>query len=623
MPDYNSPSGAGKSFMSTILDKLPFVAGMASVDEGNDKYNLFERLAKRREERVMGQSVLIGNDLRKQDRNNSIGGHFGSDRSYHEFIYASIDEDKIRRLSEYRRMAGYAEVGDALDEICDEFVVKDENNRATNIKFSGIKPLEPEIRTEIEKEFQKYVQNFDFEHRGWSYCRQFLVEGELFFENIISEKKPELGIIGNLAIPGELINPVYDNIQNEVIRNYIFQKPISIHDKNNQNSPRSAQSNQVNSLQRQLIALEGNQVTYIHSGIWNEDKTIRVPFLENARRSYRQLSLIEDSIVIYRMVRAPERLKFTIDVGNMPAPQAESYVKRLMQNYWSKKSFDTTSSGAGGAANLYNPQSMLDSYWFPRRTGETGSDVSVLPGAANLDQLADLNYFVTKLYKSLKVPTSRLTPGDAFKDGSEILREELHFARTVIRFQEAFAKGVKQSFVAHLKLRKLWSEYKLKETDFSLEFNVPTNFMAIRQQQLMELKLKNFADLAGQPSIAPTFAQKHYLGYSDAKISENMEWRRKDAALTWELTQIESSGPNWREHVEAAEEVAAQMADGAPPSSGMSSSTGATAAGIPDFGGGTPPAEAAPGTPATPGAPAVAPATGAPASPAPATPAVP
>ncbi len=617
MADYQTPSGVGKSFLSTIMDKLPFVSGITNVDEGNTKYELFERISKRRDEKVMAQSVLIGNEFQKQGRNNGFPGYFGADRSYHEFIYANIDEDKIRRLSEYRRMAGYAEVGDALDEICDEFIVKDENSRASNIKFSGIQPLESEIRTEVEKEFQKYVQNFDFEHKGWGYCRQFLVEGELFFENIISAKKPDLGIIGVLSVPGELINPIYDNVQNEVIRNYIFQKPLSNNEKNNTNNgPRSAQSNAVNSLQRQLIALEGNQVTYIHSGIWNEDKTIRVPFLENARRSYRQLSLIEDSIVIYRMVRAPERLKFTIAVGNMPGPQAESYVQRLMQAYWSKKSFDTTSSGNGGASNVYNPQSMLDSYWFTKRAGEDSSNVELMQGGGQLGELSDLKYFVTKLYKALKVPTSRLDSADAFKDGSEILREELHFARTVIRFQEAFAKGVKQSFIAHLKFRQLWNEYKLKESDFGIEFNVPTNFMAIRQQQLMELKLKNFADMAGQPSIAPTFAQKHYLGFSDAKVSENMEWRRKDASLQWELSQIEASGPNWREHVEAAEEVAKQMQDGAPAASGMGPSTGAVSSGIPEFGE-TPPGEApapgaavpgttpAPNTP-TPGAPAAA-----------------
>lgn len=600
MSDYRAPQNAGKGFMQTILDRLPFTSGIAPVDEGNMKYQLFERIAKRRDEKVMTQSVLIGDQFKQANNQANYPGYFGSDQGYHQFIYAQIDEDKIRRLSEYRRMSSYAEVADCLDEHCDEFIVKDENNRALNIKFNGTAEIESEVKNEVEKEFHKFAQSFDFEHKGWSYVRQFLVEGELFFENIISKKRPDLGIIGVLNIPGELINPIYDNVQNELIKNYIFQKPVSIQDKDkNKLQPTAAQQAQVNSLQRQLIALEGNQVTYIHSGIWNEDKTVRVPFLENARRAYRQLSLIEDSLVIYRLVRAPERLKFTIDVGNMPAPKAEAYVKQLMHSYWNKKSFDTTSNSQGGASNLYNPQSMLDSYWFTRRTGEQGSDVTMMPSGNAQGALDDLLYFVNKLYKSLKVPQSRLNPNEPFKDGSEILREELHFARTVIRFQESFAKGVKQTFIAHLKLRGLWEEHKLKEYYFGLEFNVPSNFMAIRQQQLLELKFKNFADMSNTPSIAPTFAQRHYLGLSDGKISENMEWRRKDAALTWEINQIEQAGPNWREHVQAAEDVAAQMQDAGGAPGGMG---GMGSSAMPDFGAAPNPNEPAPGTEPAPGA---------------------
>jgi hypothetical protein len=321
--------------------------------------------------------------------------------------------------------------------------------------------------------------------------------------------------------------------------------------------------------------------------MWNEDCSIRIPFIENCRRAYKQLSLIEDSIVIYRMVRAPERLKFKIDVGNMPPAKAQAYLQQLMQSYWNKKTYDDQSNGTGGATNMYNPQSMLDSYWFARRNGEVGSDVELLQGGANLGELKDLMYFVNKLYKALKVPLTRLNPEDGYKDGSEILREELRFAKFVVRIQALFAEGLKESFITHLKLRKWWQEYRLHESYFHLEFNPPSSYFAIRKNQEFELKLKLFSDVSNNESISKTFAQRHYLEYNDARISENMEWLRKDAALSWELEQIKATGPNWREHIQAAE-AAAASAGGAPAAAGGSiggepSLSGSSA--IPEIGG--------------------------------------
>jgi hypothetical protein len=343
--------------------------------------------------------------------------------------------------------------------------------------------------------------------------------------------------------------------------------------------------------------LEPRQITYIASGLWNEDKTIRLPFIENCRRSYKQLSLIEDAIVIYRLVRAPERLKFTIDVSNMPPHKAEAYMQRLMHQYWNKKSYDNTK---GGAQNVYDPQSMLDSYWFPKRAGESGSDVQVLPGGQNLGQLDDLMYFVNKLYKSLKVPVTRLNPNETFKDGNEILKEELRFAKFIIRLQQQFAYGIKSAFITHLKLKQWWKDYRLKEKDLYLKFNPPSNFFAIREQQLFSIKQENFNNITSSDSIAKTYAQRYYLDYTDSQISENMAWLRKDAALRWELAQIEAAGPNWREQQAAMAQAAAGGGMGggmgAAPAGGMGGGTSE----FPEFGAaagapGAAPAPVAPG----------------------------
>jgi len=603
MPDYlqsssiKQPDNGSRNFVSSILSKLPYVQTTLEADVNNPKYELFEKLSKRRELRIMQQSVITGPFMQNGDMYGP--NTFGSNQNYHKYIYASVDSDKIRRIAEYRRMAAYAEVSDCLDEICDEFINKDENGKIVKLKFSPFAKLEPSERTELEKEYYKFINIFEFETKGWGYCRQLLTEAEVFFENIIHDEKKHLGIIGVLNVPGELINPVYDNIQNNVIQNFIFQKPISIQDNKNQalQQPNTQQS-PANSLQQQIVTFEGNQVTYINSGAWNEDCTIRVPFIENCRRAYKQLSLIEDSIVIYRMVRAPERLKFKIDVGNMPPGKAEAYLKQLMQSYWNKKTYDGSQQNPG-AANIYDPQSMLDSFWFAKGPNNTGSDVELMQGGANLGEIKDLMYFVNKLYKSLKVPLSRLNSDDAYKDGTEMLREELRFAKFIVRLQAQFAEGLKNAFITHLKLRGWWKEYKLHESYFHLEFNPPSNFFAIRKNQELELKMKLFGDMSNNESISKTFAQRHYLEYNDSKISENMEWMRKDAALAWELEQIKQTGPNWREHIQAAEQAAAAtgsgLGGGAPTGGGSGSEIpefGPTVGGgAPPAGGGAPPAE--------------------------------
>jgi hypothetical protein len=584
----------GRGFISSLLSKLPYADIVQEVDDNNPKYELFHRLTKNREMKIMKQSVITGPHL-NNEWNDRLASGFDSDKGYHQYIYAKLDTDKARRLSEYRRMAAFAEVSDCLDEICDDFINKDDNGNVITLQWNNFSKLEPEEKAEIEKEFYKFIKIYELEKNGWSYCRNWLTEGEIFWENVVHSEKKDLGIVGALRIPGELINPVYDNIQNTVIENFLFQKPIDISNNNaNQYPPSMKNTNPVNSLQQQILTLEGKQVTYVHSNIWNEDFTIRVPFIENCRRAYKQVSLLEDSIVIYRLVRAPERLKFKIDVGNMPPAKAEAVMKQMMQAYRSRKTFDGSSTNPG-AGNIYEPLSMLDDFWFAKRAGETGSDVELMQGGGNISEIADLIYFVKKLYKSLKVPETRINPEQSFSDGAQILREELRFAKFILRIQHHFAQGFKQSFVTHLKLRNWWKDYNIHESYFDLEFTPPSSYFAVRQQQLFELKYNNFNNMSQNDSMSKTYCQRHYLGLSDEKISENMEWKRKDEALKWELAQIQQFGPNWREHMEAMSEAGEQLSGGAEigdGSSGLggglpspSDMTGTNPQEIPQFGG--------------------------------------
>jgi len=565
------------TLLGAFVSRLPYAYQIIdSMMQRNPKYQDFKGVAPKREEMIQDQSVFLNDPELSFGSGPGAPGSLQINKDYQAFIYANVDKDKTRRLTDYRRMAAFAELSDCIDEITDECIVKDENDVIAKFNLRG--DYTKEVKDTIEKEYKKFVEIFELEDKGWEYFRQFLIDGELYFENIIDDDKKHLGIFGLVSIPSELINPVYQNVQNELVKGFLIRKPVV--------GPATSMNKKD---QEELFFMNKSQVTYIQSGIWNEYKSIRLPFIENAKRAYRQLSLIEDSIVIYRLVRAPEILKFTIFTGNMPPPKAEAYLKRLMQGYWSKKNFDSTQGSGGRVTNVYDPQSMLDAYWFTKDAQGNGSTVDSLPGGQNLGQLDDLNYFLKKLYNSLKVPTSRFMAADTpFKDGAEITRDELRFARYIIRIQRQFAQGIRDTFIANLKLKGLWKQYKLRERSIHIEFNVPSSFMAMRDQQLLQMKFENFNSATQNASIAPSYAQKYYLEWSDELMRENRAWLQKDAALQWELAQIGNGGPGWREQAAAAAGVAPE-GGGAPPAGGGGGG-GAPAGGseIPEFGGSAP-----------------------------------
>ena len=549
----------GRSLVQYIQNRLPYTSTVDGENDSlNPKYKYFHKTGTRRAEALARTSVSSSNSY-----NNVAIGDFGKDTTFSDVMYASVNEDKPGRVRDYRIMAAYSEVADALDDICDEAINEDDTGQVTKIHFDNI-DLKVIDKKDIEDEFYKFVDLFDLKHKGWQYFRQLLVEGEVFFELILHDQYTHEGVLGSINLPTELIDPVYNNIQNMLVKGYIYKKPIFS----------EQQPNKVEKYD--YVPMDANQIVYINSGVYNETKDFVVPFLENARRPFRQLSLIEDAIVIYRLVRAPERLVFNVDVGNMAPPKAEAYLRKLIQNYWSRKTFDMDQTDV---VKKFNPQSMLDAFWFAKRQGSDGTSVTQLPGGANLGELADLMYFVKKLYKALKVPITRIDPQDKVVDTGTILRDELKFAKFVIRQQQRFASGIKRGFITHLKLTGRWDKYDLTETNFDVLFNVPTNFFELRESQRLELKSQNYNNIASNEFVSATFAQKKYLGWKDRDILANREFLRKDAEMQWELSQIQNAGPTWKEQLAASNLDVAGGAEGG-------DIGGGDIGGIPDFGGG-------------------------------------
>jgi hypothetical protein len=581
----NQPTGSfGKNVLNYISSRLPYNNNgyrvLSFQQEQNPKFSTFEHTGIRRSEVLSKHSVTANTEFNNAPANQIVG-----DNRYAAIMYANVQKDKSGRLRDYRTMAAYSKVANAVDELCSEAVNADSNNNVVNLDIRRGDKLSDDQSNALTEEFRRLMQYFDFENKGWGYFRQLFIEGELYFENIIHESHKDEGILGIIMIPSELIDPVYNNIQNQMIKAFIYRKPIF-----EANNPSKIKD-------FDFVPLETHQVTYVASGQWNSSKTIMLPMIENARREYRQLSLIEDSIVIYRMVRAPERLVFDVDVGNLPPPKAEAYLRKVISNYWSSKTFDVNQNDV---MQKFNPQSMLDSFWFAKRTGSEGTKVTQLPGGANLGKLEDLEYFHRELYRALHVPSSRVNADEPTREGAEILREELKFAEFIIRQQQIFAKSLKQLFITHLKLKvteqtkdseepkSLWDELDLKEYDVDVKFNVPTNYYDVREAHKLELRVNNFNSLVGNELVSETFCQKTYLMWTDKDIEANREFLRKDAEFSWEIQNILTQGPDWLQQLAAGANQEGEGMGEVPGALGSLGGGGGGSALPPDFGGAGP-----------------------------------
>jgi len=535
---YSTPYTQTNPRFSRFMNRMPWGHSIFSdLTSLNPVYDKFAKLIPARQDIVRDMSVF---DTVTDDQN--YGG-LTTDERFAKYMYSQYDFDKLRRLGEYRTMAAYSDVADCLDEIADELLFED-SGLYCKLKFNGFG--DKETRNELSREFESFCNIFELKKRGWDLFRSFLIEGELWFENVIDRDHPEYGILGLIQLPTELCTPVYENVQNTRLKNYLVKRPVY-----NETTQEVDHDD--------IIAFRKEQITYINSGLYSYDTAFVLPHIERARRAYKQLSMMEDCLLIYRMARSPEKLVFNVDVGNMSPPQAERFMNRLMLNYNTRKTFDFNS---GRPHQTYDAQSVTDALWIPKRNGTEGTQVTTLTSQANFNQLDDILYFKKQLYRSLYVPSSRLNQeGDPFKDGNEITREELKFRRFIRRVQNRIEIGMKDTFITHLKLRGYWKQYNLSTYDFDIEFNTSSVFDEIRKQQFLDIQLNNFGNISQNEGMSNSFCQKKYLGLTDQEIAANRAARKADAALAWEINQITNSGPNWRKLADAQANQANNMAN--------------------------------------------------------------
>tara|TARA_R110002020_G_scaffold90534_23_gene220501 strand:+ start:662 stop:2365 length:1704 start_codon:yes stop_codon:yes gene_type:complete len=535
----------------------PNIKTFSDIDEGDE---------------VLSNSVLMNNVYGKGATNSS---QFQTIKGYKQAVYGQVSTDKIRRLAFFREMSVYPEVSDAIDEVCEACLNNDERDNIINLKFSTIaEKLPSEVKKEIEEHIEHFLSLFDFESKGFDYFKRLVTDGEMTFENIIDDTNEDLGIIGVNHIRSETYEYLIDDnfrhhgiVINGKLLTGVGNEDIPQHqfNRNKTNARwRSSLSGikhggtyQARNADKEMIILPMNQITHANSGNFNFNNTIVEPVLERARRPYRQLSLLEDASIIYRLVRAPERLVFNVNTGKLPPARAEEAVYKMMKRYNTQKVYDPTT---GGVANGYDPHSMLESYWFAKPEGSGGTDVDSIGGAASFGDLEDLKYFQRKLFISLKIPYNRFDPESAEEktDGESITYEEYRFAKFIMRIQSRMAQALENSFKTHLQLVGLWDKHKINERMFNIEFVKPTSYELYNQQRILSVKIDNYDSVANHDEFSNEMAQKQFLGWTDSQIEENRKAvekeRLKEAYIERKVDNISQHG--YPEDVKPEEELA-------------------------------------------------------------------
>jgi len=254
--------------------------------------------------------------------------------------------------------------------------------------------------------------------------------------------------------------------------------------------------------------------------------------MESIFKVFKQKELLEDSIIIYRVQRAPERRVFYIDVGNLPSHLAMSFVERV-KNEVNQRRIPSVTGGSQSVVDAgYNPLSINEDYFFPQSSDGRGSKVEILPGGTNLGEIDDLKYFTNKLFRALRIPSSYLPTGSDdggsnFNDGrvGTAFIQELRFNKYCERLQSLITGPFDDEFKLYLHNQGINVDYNL----FDLQFNPPQNFAAFRQAEMDTARVSTFQTMVGVPFMSKRFAMKRFLGMTAEEIAENESmWREEN-----------------------------------------------------------------------------------------------
>ena len=436
--------------------------------------------------------------------------------------------DLIKR---YREMALHPECDGAIEDVVNEAIVSDLYDSPVEIELSNL-DVSTGLKKKIREEFKYLKELMDFDKKSHEIFRNWYIDGRVFYLKVIDVKNPQDGIqdlryIDPLKIkyirqekkrpgngdPAIRLRSQQDPVPNPEFDEYYIYTPKVSHPTN-----MGGQMGGKNS-----IRIAKDSITMCTSGLVDRNKNRVLSYLHKAIKALNQLRMIEDSLVIYRLSRAPERRIFYIDVGNLPKVKAEQYLKEVMSRYRNKLVYDAST---GEVRDDRKFMSMMEDFWLPRREGGRGTEITTLPGGQNLGELSDIEYFQKKLYRALGVPESRIAADGGFNLGrsSEILRDELKFAKFVGRLRKRFANMFNDMLRTQLILKNIITpeDWSSMEDHIQYDFIYDNQFAELKESELMEGRLNMLATI--EPYIgkyySTEYVRRRVLRQTDREIIE-------------------------------------------------------------------------------------------------------
>ena len=444
----------------------------------------------------------------------AAGGYFGQYLDMEGT--AKSEADLIRR---YREVALHPECDMAIEDIVNEAIVANELKDAVRVNVSDL-PYGQEVRRKIEDEFKQVLRLLNFNTKGHDIFRRWYVDGRIYYHKIIDRNSPVKGITELKYIDPRKVKKIREirkkrpdgpvphglTVVDEYVEYFVYnEKGVS------------------GSTSGAGIKIAPDTIAFCPSGLIDQNKNMVLSYLHKAIKPVNQLRMIEDATVIYRIARAPERRIFKIDVGNLPKVKAEQYLRDVMARYRNKLVYDAST---GEIRDDRNYMSMLEDFWLPSREGGRGTDITTLPGGQNLGEIADIEYFRAKLYRSLNVPASRLEANQGFNLGraSEITRDELKFTKFVQRLRKKFTELFNDLLRTQLILKGIISEddwYTVRDS-INYDFLQDGHFAELKQTEMLRERLalaNEMRDYIGK-FFSVEYVRKNVLKQNEREIED-------------------------------------------------------------------------------------------------------
>lgn len=457
--------------------------------------------------------------------NVNSGGYYGT---YLDLESSFKNEGDL--VSRYREMAMQPELEAAVDDIVNEAIVHDVTGKSVSIILDDLEQPD-EIKDMIRNEFDNVLRLLDFSNSGVDVFRNWYIDGRIFYQVLIDEKQPRLGVQELVYIDPRKIKKVRAVKKKKDPRTGIevvdgVQEFYVYSDKASQQG-----QNMITSVADGAVKIATDAIVNVNSGLMDPKRQMVLSYLHKAIKPLNQLRMVEDAVVIYRLSRAPERRVFYIDVGNMPKMKAEQYLRDMMIKFRNKVVYD---SATGEVKDDRKFMTMMEDFWIPRRGEGKSTEISTLPGGQSLGELTDVKYFEEKLYKSLNVPVSRLVPQTGFTLGrtAEITRDELKFSKFIDRVRARFSTLFDELMERQLALKGICSvdEWKELREKIHYDFLKDNNFAELKESELMATRLQLMSQI--DPYVGTYFSKawvkKHVLQFDE----EGMQ--RMDAELAAE-----------------------------------------------------------------------------------------